>query len=209
MVSDKIGAVILYVIRHANVAEDKEGTIRGLLNPGLDDKGRRDREKIVSFFKEIPLSFIVTDDLKRTQQTAKPLADAKKLRLEIDPNLRSWDVGSELEGEEIEEHKDEIARFKTNPQLVPIGGQSWANYEVQVDDSLHRYVDRSLGTLDAGAMVVHGSYIQIVSVRLGFEEHDPAYDHTCVEPGGIIAVYMTRQGLLMKPLLGEKESEDE
>ncbi len=209
MPESKIGEIVLYVIRHAQVPMDKDGTIRGLLNPSLDSKGRRDAAKVAEFFKEIPLSFVVTDDLKRTQQTGKPLADAKKLRMEIDPDLRSWDVGTELEGEDIEENADEIARLKTHPQLVPVGGQSWGNYERQAGDSFDRYVERSLGEPLPGAIVVHGSYIQILAVRLGYEEADSAYDHTCTDPAGIIAIYLTRAGLVMKILEGEREATDE
>lgn len=209
MPESKIGEIVLYVIRHAQVPMDADGTIRGLLNPALDSKGRRDAEKVAEFFRNIPLSFVVTDDLKRTQQTAKPLCDAKNLRMEIDPDLRSWDVGTELEGEDIEENEDEIARLKTHPQLVPVGGQSWSNYERQSSDSFDRYVDRAFGEVDPGAIVVHGSYIQILGVKLGHEEQSEAYDHTCVEPAGIIAIYLTREGLVMKILEGERESTDE
>jgi broad specificity phosphatase PhoE len=209
MVGDKIGGIVLYVIRHAEVAEDAEGTIRGLLNPPLDPKGRRDAKTVAKFFKDIPFSFVATDDLKRTQQTAKPLSDAKGLRMEIDPDLRAWDVGTELEGEDIEENKDEIAKLKTHSQLVPVGGQSWGNYERQVGDSFDRYVDRSLGEVDPGAIVVHGSYIQILAVRLGYSEPDEAYDHTPVDPAGIIAIYLTRAGLVMKILEGERQATDE
>lgn len=206
---NKIGEIVLYVMRHAEVAEDKEGTIRGTLNPPLDAKGRRDARAMPAFFKNIPLSFLVTDDLKRTIATATPLAKAQGLRLEIDPDLRSWDVGTELEGEDIEEHADEIARYKTHPQLVPIGGQSWGEYTRQVDSSFHRYVERSFGELQPGGIVVHGSYIQIVATMLRFQEHDEEYDSTPVEPAGIIAIFLTRQGLVMKILEGAKEAKDE
>jgi broad specificity phosphatase PhoE len=205
----KVGDICLYVVRHGQVPEDADGTIRGLLNPSLDPKGRRDARGVAEFFKAIPLSFVVTDDLKRTKQTAKPIAESKSLRMEIDPDLRSWDVGTELEGEDIEENKDEIARLKTHPQLVPVGGQSWGEYERQVDGSFDRYVQRSLGEMDPGAIVVHGSYIQILQVMLGFSEVDDAYDHTCIEPAGIIAIYLSRAGLVMKILQGEKEASDE
>ena len=209
MVSDKIGTLILYGIRHAEVAEDKEGTIRGLLNPKLDAKGRRDAESLVKWFKDIPLSFIATDDMERTKQTAWPLAKSKNLMPIIDPELRSWDVGSELEGEDIEKNKAVIARLKMHPQLVPVGGQSWGNYGGQVDESLNHYAGMALDKNAAGAIGIHGSYIQIVAEMLGFNTGDTAYDHTPVDPAGVIGFYMKRDGLLMKVLKGGKESTDE
>jgi broad specificity phosphatase PhoE len=208
-VYDKLGKIILYVIRHAEVAEDKEGTMRGILNPALDPKGKRDAQSLVEYFKGVPMSFIATDDLKRTMQTAKPLAKAKGLDVLIDIDLRSWDVGTELEGEDIEDNKEDIEMLKTHPQVAPVAGQPWGDYGEQANRSFYRYADRAMGELDAGAVFVHGSWVQVIAHTLGLQEADAAYDSTPIEPAGVIGVFLTREGYRMKILKGEKETVDE
>jgi broad specificity phosphatase PhoE len=208
-VSDKIGQVILYVLRHANVAADKKGTIRGTTNPSLDEKGRKQAGEAREFFKDIALSWIATDDLKRTEQTVLPIADEKQLEVEIDVELRSWDVGPDLENKSIEAKRDEIAKLKSQPWLIPVGGMSWADYEEQVDDALFGYTRRGMETLFPGLIGVHGSFIQVMAVKLGFMEKTVEYDQTPVEPSGIIGVYLTRLGLRMKILWGAKDVSEE
>jgi broad specificity phosphatase PhoE len=208
-VSDKIGSVLLYGVRHANVAEDKKGTIRGTLNPSIDEKGEKQRDELGEFFEDIALSGIATDDLARTQETVLPIAEAKNLELQVDIDLRSWDVGPELEKKSIETHKQEIIRLKTQPWMVPIGGQSWGEYEGQALTGFYRYLHKGMDSAFPWLIGIHGSLIQVVAVELKFVEKKYEYDATPMEPSGVFAVYLTRQGLMMKILRGEKDVRDE
>lgn len=209
MVQDKIGQVILYIMRHGNVAMDSKGTMRGLMNPTLDDKGRKQAEEVAEFFKDIQLSGVVSDDLERTIQTSLPIAEQKHLELQIDVELRSWDVGSDLEGKSIEKNRDAIVRLKTQPWIIPVGGQSWGNYEQQCVDCLDRYMAKGMDSSYPWLITAHGSFIQVVAAHLKFMKKSLEYDGTPVEPSGIIAVYLTRAGAEMKILRGAKETKDE
>jgi broad specificity phosphatase PhoE len=209
MVQDKIGQVILYIMRHGNVAMDSKGTMRGLMNPTLDDKGRKQAEEVAEFFKDIQLSGVVSDDLERTIQTSLPIAEQKHLELQIDVELRSWDVGSDLEGKSIEKNRDAIVRLKTQPWIIPVGGQSWGNYEQQCVDCLDRYMAKGMDSSYPWLITAHGSFIQVVAAHLKFMKKSLEYDETPVEPSGIIAVYLTRAGAEMKILRGAKEIKDE
>jgi|SRR5882724_472358 len=208
-VSDKIGSVLLYVVRHANVGMDSKGTMRGLENPSLDAKGGKQRDELAEYFSNVSLSGIATDDLERTQQTVLPIADAQKLELQIDIDLRSWDVGTELEGKSIETHKAEIIKLKTQPWLVPVGGQSWGEFEGQATEALYRYVHRGMDSAFPWLICEHGSFIQVTAVQLKMMEKKAEYDATPIEPSGIIGVYLTRTGLQGRILRGKKDSTDE
>jgi probable phosphoglycerate mutase len=205
----KIGTAILYIVRHAEVALDKTKTIRGLMNPGLDDKGKEDAQGLVEFFKDIELSAIYTDDLKRAYQTALPVAYDKDITIEIDPELRSWDVGTELEGEKIEDHEDDIAELRQQPDKVPVGGQSWGDYGEQINGALSHYIGIGLESSNPVLIVTHGSAIQIIWESLGEElDNVEEYADIPVEPAGVMAVYPTRFGMKVKILKGEGENED-
>lgn len=206
--SDKLGKPLLYIVRHANVAEDSEGKIRGLLNPGLDAKGKRGAKDVADFFKDIPLSAIYADDLKRTIQTALPLAAEKELELQIDPELRSWDIGTEMEGELISKHEDAIAEYRQQPHKVPVAGQSWGDYKEQVEDFMRRYISRALDFPNPIVLFTHGSAIQIIWEMLGEDVDSNKYDEIPLEPAGISALYLSRLGCRIKILEGAKENED-
>jgi len=209
-VQDKIGEVILYIVRHGNVAMDSKGTIRGLVNASLDEEGRKQAEELEEFFKDIQLGGVATDDLDRTQLTALPVADDKKLDLVIDVDLRSWDVGSDLEGKSIEKNRDEIVKLKTQPWMIPVGGQSWEEFERQATSGLNRYMVKGMEGSYPWMIVAHGSFIQVAAAELKFMDKSAEYDATPVEPSGIIAVYLARAGAQMKILRGEKgKSTDE
>lgn len=207
-VTDRIGDVVLYIGRHAEVKKDKEGKMRGLLNDPLDDKGQKQAEELAALFEDKYLSAIFTDDLKRTQQTVQPLAAKKNLTIQVDTELRSWDVGSELEGKSIEANKERIQQLKSQPDTIPVGGQSWRSYIEQVRRFFSRYWTMAL---ESGPilLILHGSGIQIVWSILGEMELGTAYDNTALEPSGLAAVYLGRNGPTVKALRGSKASKDE
>lgn len=206
--SDRIGEVILYIARHAEVTKDKKGKMRGLLDDPLDEKGQKQADELAELFRDKELYAIYVDDLKRTRQTAEPIAAKKGIKIRFDTDLRSWDVGSELEGKSIEANKDKIRQFKSQPDLEPIGGQSWGSYLQQVRKFFNRYWEMAL---ESGPilLVLHGSGIQIIWDVLGEMELNTAYDQTPLEPAGVAAVSLARSGPVVKILRGAKANRDE
>lgn len=182
--------------------------MRGLLNDPLDPRGEKQAEELASLFKAKQLNAIYVDDLKRTRQTAEPVAAVKGIKIRFDTELRSWDVGTELEGKSIEAKKDEIKRFKSQPDLIPVGGQSWGDYMQQARRAFNRYWEMAL---ESGPilLVSHGSAIQIIWDLLGALELSSAYDHTPLLPSGVAAISLGRKGPVVKVLRGGKDNPDE
>lgn len=207
-VSDKVGQVVLYIGRHAEVQKDKDGRMRGLIDDPLNNKGNKQAEELAAIFESKPLNAIYVDDLQRTRQTAEPVAAKKGIKIRFDTELRSWDVGGKLEGKSIEANKDEIKRLKSQPDTVPVGGQSWGDYCQQVRKFFNRYWEMGL---ESGPilLVLHGSGIQIVWDLIGAMELSTAYDQTPIEPSGLAALYLGRNGPTVKVLRGAKANRDE
>ncbi len=207
-VTDRIGDVVLYLGRHAEVPGDKKGTMRGLLNEKLDGKGEKQAQELAELFADRYLTAIYTDDLDRTQQTGQPIAAKKDIPIRIDPELRSWDVGPDLEGRSIEANKDKIQLLKSQPDTIPVGGQNWRSYIEQVRRFFSRYWTMAL---DSGPilLILHGSGIQVIWDMLGAMELSTAYDQTPLEPSGVAAVYLGRNGPELKILRGAKPTKDE
>jgi broad specificity phosphatase PhoE len=208
-VQDKIGQPLIYIVRHANVAADTKETIRGLTNPGLDDRGNKQAQDIVEFFADIDLSAIFTDDMKRAYQTALPLAASKNIDIVRDPALRSWDVGPELENKSIEDNEEKIAELRMQPDIVPEGGQSWASYQKQIEDALQRYIGIAIDEPSPIVIVIHGSGIQVIWSGLGELDDVTKYDEIPLQPSGIAILNLSRFGPRVKILEGEGKNLDE
>lgn len=204
--SDKIGKAILYIARHAEVDEDREGIIRGTLNVQINKKGEKQALALADYFDGIDLSAIYTDDLDRTYHTALPVAQRQAIEIQRDPELRSWDVGPDLEGKSIEANEKEIKELKMQPAKIPIGGDSWADFKKQALAAFHRYVSKALKASDPILLVLHGSGIQLIFDELGAFDLTGEYDYTPLEPGGLAAVYVTRGGMKIKAVMGAKEA---
>jgi broad specificity phosphatase PhoE len=205
-VLSKLGQPVMYVVRHGNVKADSQEKIRGLINPDLDDKGEKQAQEIADFFADIQVSRVAVDDLNRTRQTAMPLIEAKNIPLDVDTDLRSWDLG-DIEGEPIEDHEEDIKQFKNNPEVEPVAGQSWGDFSQQATNAFRRYLRISMEGLPV-VVITHGSFIQVILKMLG-DDVGEGYHEIPVEPGGIIAITLDRNGFHPQILTGEVQSQDE
>ena len=72
-----------YLIRHA----EKDRTDKSNRNPNLNEKGLERAKKWATYFKNIDLDAVYATKYNRTQQTAKPTADSKNLKIiDYNPN---------------------------------------------------------------------------------------------------------------------------
>jgi broad specificity phosphatase PhoE len=203
-----IGAPILYIVRHAQNDDDAQNKLRGLKDQPLNATGEKQLEALRDFFADRPVLSVYTDDLSRTRATAMAVAQACNCGVETDLGLRSWDVGK-LEGKALSAHKLEIQDFKTHPDKVPVGGQSWGDFEKQANEAIDRAVRRAMEASAPVVIVTHGSLIQIFFQRYGDFPEKAEYDMTPLDQAGIAALYLTREGAELRTLKGAKESPDE
>lgn len=205
----KIGAPILYIVRHAQNDDDANDRIRGLKDQPLNEAGERQLEALKDFFESRPVLSVYTDDLSRTRATAMAIASVVQCGVEVDYGLRSWDVGSKLEGRSMAAHKLEIQDLKTHADKVPVGGESWAMFERKALDAIERAVRRGMEASAPVCIVTHGSLIQIFFQKYGDLDEHADYDHTPLDQAGVAALYLTRNGTELKILKGSMESLDE
>ena len=204
-----IGAPVLYVVRHATVDGDVKGEMRGLLDEELNDKGVKEAQKLGEWFQDRPISRIVVDDLKRTKETGYAIAHGRGIDIETDLGLRSWDVGSELEGKPIEKNRHKIAELRTHTDKVPVGGQSWGDFKREALHTIQKWVNTGMRSNAPVLLVSHGSLIQLFADEYGWKPLELKYDSTPLAPAGVAALYLTRDGQEVKALRGEKASKDE
>ncbi len=66
----------IYFVRHAEKMKD------GSKNPALNELGKKNAKRLVTFLKDAEIEAIFSTDYTRTQNTVKPLADALKLKIQ-------------------------------------------------------------------------------------------------------------------------------
>ncbi len=204
-VLSKLGTTVMYLVRHGEVDNDKQHVVRGLINQNLNDKGKKDAKKVADYFADIDIGGVVTDDLARTKETALPIAIEKDEELEMDPYLRSWHLGSEIEDHPIEEVDANILDLKNHPDKLPVGGESYGEFYDECVEAFNKYLGRSMGG-KPWVMVTHGSFIQAIFSHLG-EKIDQSYSEIPVGPAGIIAIVLGRDGFKPKILAGSNVGE--
>lgn len=77
----------IYVARHGETPWNAENRIQGRSDPGLSARGRAHSLELLDRFKHRPISTIYTSTLKRSFETARPLADFLNLPIQKQPEL--------------------------------------------------------------------------------------------------------------------------
>lgn len=85
---------LLLLIRHGENDYVKTGKMAGHL-PGvrLNDRGRKQAEALSEALKGIPIKAVYSSPLDRAMETARPIAEAHKVKIVQEPDLMDTDIG--------------------------------------------------------------------------------------------------------------------
>jgi len=90
--------VKIYIVRHGETKENREGIIQGQLDTKLNDIGLQQAALVAEVFKDVPLIAAFSSDLERARKTAETiLKHHPSVRLISQPELRERFMG-ELQG---------------------------------------------------------------------------------------------------------------
>jgi broad specificity phosphatase PhoE len=99
VIPDGKNETTVYLIRHAEKASETDP------NPDLSSRGRARAESLAVQLKDSGVNMIITSDLKRTIQTAAPLADLRHIRPKIIPIESSVENHVRRIADEIRSHQ--------------------------------------------------------------------------------------------------------
>lgn len=111
-----IMATTIYLIRHGQSLGNLEGRFLGHTDWDLTELGVSQAECTASFFDDIHLDAVYASDLKRAFNTAKAIADKKKLSVIPEKRFRELYAG-----------KWEMMRFEDIPKEFPDSWRDWQN----------------------------------------------------------------------------------
>jgi len=84
---------LVYLARHGQTALNESGVLRGLLDPPLDETGRRQAADLGASLGPRQPSLVVASPLLRARETAHPVADHAGLTVTPDGCLLDRDYG--------------------------------------------------------------------------------------------------------------------
>jgi broad specificity phosphatase PhoE len=82
-----------YFLCHGETIHSKEGRYCGSLNPDLTPEGQEIANAFVLAYQSIPWETIYVSPMKRALATAKPLADAVSVQMQLRGGLKEMDFG--------------------------------------------------------------------------------------------------------------------
>jgi probable phosphoglycerate mutase len=168
------GATDLLVVRHGESAPARLGkpapTVDGHSDPALAPEGREQSQRLAERLRHESIDAIYVTTLRRTAQTAEPLATALGLTPHVQPDLREVYLG-EWEGIAFrkyvsEQHPIAIQMFLEQRWDVIPGAESNEQFSSRVRRGLETIIAAHPG--QRVVVVVHGGVIgQIMSLASG------------------------------------------
>ncbi|PRY49593.1 putative phosphoglycerate mutase [Geodermatophilus tzadiensis] len=162
------GATEVLLVRHGSAAHqgltspDGPDVLEGQADPPLTPAGAAQAEAVARRLGQMAVDGVFVTSLRRTQQTAAPLAEALGLEPEVVADLREISLG-ELEGDEFERRRQAgdpvLARaFAEQRWDVIPGAESMHSFAQRVSRGLKRVAD-VVGPDAAAVAIVHGGVV--------------------------------------------------
>ena len=150
----------LWLIRHGETFWNAEGRFQGQLDVPLSPRGMEQAVRVAERLGSSRLKFdgLYSSDLERSRETARPIAQALKMELQLDERIREIDAG-QLQGLLRPEIEERFPQFFKQTKLDPWNakrpaGESMADVALRVCEFVH--------TLPEGrhVIVTHGGVVR-------------------------------------------------
>jgi 2,3-bisphosphoglycerate-dependent phosphoglycerate mutase len=154
----------ILLIRHGETVWNRSGRMQGWQDSPLSAAGVAQAQALAERFASDRVARLISSDLGRAQETARPIAARLGIPIEIDPAMRERNYGI-FEGrthDEIErDHPVAYASFSSrDPAYVIPGGESAVAFAARVLRALERIAVARAG--DRVAVVTHGGVLGVV-----------------------------------------------
>ncbi len=159
-------AVDLLLIRHGASAAAVPGEpfelLEGQADPPLAPEGEEQAQNVAAWLANEPISSLFVTALRRTAQTAAPLAERTGLVPQVVPELREIFLG-EWEGGEFRIRVAQgdplsIRLFEEERWEVIPGAESMESFGARIASGLEQVAD-AIGPGNTGAAILHGGVI--------------------------------------------------
>jgi broad specificity phosphatase PhoE len=167
--------MLIILARHGETAANAEHRFQGQANFPLNERGRRQAQKLAACLARYRPDRLYTSDLDRSIETAAPLAGLLTRQPVPFPVFREYSFGA-LEGlnwPEIEDRFPELyPKLRKDLRAVPIPGQEPPEaFRERLQKGLRILLD---GNGETAALIGHGRYLNALVVEfLGLDFQGP------------------------------------
>lgn len=126
---------VLICVRHGEADGNSHHRFIGQTDVHLTERGREQALLLAARLGQLPISRIISSDLRRTLDTVRPTAEALSLPIEQDPRLREIANGdwSGLLPDEIATGWPEMwGDYRSGSDVLRPGGESWQHVRERV-----------------------------------------------------------------------------
>ncbi|MTI88429.1 MAG: histidine phosphatase family protein [Balneolaceae bacterium] len=157
----------LFVVRHGETDNNKQRIIQGSgIDASINERGIRQAQAISESLQEHRIDRLICSSLKRTYETAQPLAELKELQIERYPDLNEINFGI-LEGEKFTEIQPAIEEIHQewsngNVKYAPDGGESPLRAFERAHQKVLEILESSEKESEVIVLMVYGRLIRIL-----------------------------------------------
>lgn len=187
---------LLLLIRHGENDFVKTGKLPGQsAGIHLNERGQKQAQALGEALKDVPIKAIYSSPLERAIETATPIAQARKLEIIQEPDLRDTDVGS-WQGKSLKALR--LTKVWSIVQHAPSrfrfpDGESFVESQARYVSALERIIKKHNKPKDIIAIVFHADPIKlVVSHFLGLPlDH---FQRLSCDTGSLTALYVSESG---------------
>ena len=171
----------IFAMRHGHTVLDADKRSDGFLDFPLSDVGLVSLVPAQQYLKMVPLTKIITADLKRTKQTAELIESGtiSDPKLIVSGEARTWNLGV-IAGTKKRYGRPEVQRLIDNPSEAPTGGESYDDFKGR----FFPWFKKQIANCDCLLYVGSGSNLRL----LGFELLGDM-DALDLDEGGLACLY--------------------
>ena len=191
----------IYVARHGHTVLDADKRSDGFLDFPLSDVGLVSLVPAQQYLKMVPLTKIITADLKRTKQTAELIESGtiSDPKLVVAGELRTWNLGV-IAGTKKRYGRPEVQRLIDNPTEAPAGGESYSDFKGR----FLPWFNKQVASCDCLLYVGSGSNLRL----LGFELLGDM-DALDLDEGGLACLYEMDGSWYCNVIMGADDQQEE
>jgi phosphoserine phosphatase len=155
---------VIYIVRHGETDWNREGRYQGQRESQLTEKGHAQARALAAALAQERITRVIASPLARCTESARPLAAARGVAIETDPDLieiahGTWEGCLRGEIERKDPHTMQL--WREHPHLVQFeGGESLRDVEHRVCGFVER-----LGNADNVAIVTHDVIVRLAILR--------------------------------------------
>lgn len=187
---------LLLLIRHGENEYVKTSKLAGRL-PGihLNERGQKQAQALGEALRDVPMKAIYSSPLERAMETAVPIAEARKLEIQPEPDLMDTDIGN-WQGRSIKALR--LTKLWRIVQNAPSrfrfpDGESFVESQARYVSALERITKKYNKPQDIVAVVFHADPIKLaVAHFLGMPlDH---FQRLSCDTGSLTAMHVTESG---------------